>query len=166
MEQQRLLVSMQLRHSDIDLVAYGRDGRVLLLAEAKSRRGTSETWAAGLRKNMLSHGVLPASQYFLIATPEWMYFWNDKQTDAVEMQPQVTVDASTVLKPYSQRLHQELSDIGPEAFEYLVLAWLQDVARPDRGATGFAGEQGDASSQWLAELSKSLKEAAIELNPH
>lgn len=35
-------------HSGIDFVAYDREGRVLVLAEAKSRRGTSESWAARL----------------------------------------------------------------------------------------------------------------------
>src|SRR5689334_19494299 len=61
--------------SGIDIVAYDQEGRVLLLAEAKSRGGTSESWAARLRKNMLSHGILPWAKYFLIATPERMYFW-------------------------------------------------------------------------------------------
>jgi len=56
----------------IDFVAYDREGRVVLLAEAKNRRGTSEQWAAGLRRNMLAHGVLPRTEYFLIVTPERM----------------------------------------------------------------------------------------------
>jgi hypothetical protein len=154
---------MPVRHNNIDFIAYDRDGRVLLLAEAKSRHGTSESWAAGLRRNMLSHGLLPASKYFLIATPERLYLWRQEKPDPSEVPPQVTVDAEKVLKPYFQKLQQEPSKIGPEAFEHLVLAWLKDIARsvtPDRHPP-----QEDASSQWLAELSRSLKEADIELNP-
>lgn len=66
------------QNAPIDFIAYNRDGTVVLLAEAKSRRGTSEAWAAKLRRNMLAHGVLPKSQYFLIATPERMYGWRQE----------------------------------------------------------------------------------------
>jgi hypothetical protein len=59
---------MPSQHSDIDFVACDRDSRVVLLAEAKSRGGASERWAARLRRNMLSHGILPWAKYFLIAT--------------------------------------------------------------------------------------------------
>ncbi len=156
---------MPVRHSNIDFIAYDRDGRVLLLAEAKSRHGTSESWAAGLRRNMLSHGLLPASKYFLIATPERLYLWRQEKPDAAEAPPQVTVDAEKVLEPYFQKLQQEPSKIGPEAFEHLVLAWLRDIAKSDRVTPDRHPLQEDASSQWLAELSTSLKEADIELNP-
>ena len=47
------------RNTPIDLIAYDPTGKVVLLAEAKSRQGTSEAWAAKLRRNMLAHGVLP-----------------------------------------------------------------------------------------------------------
>jgi hypothetical protein len=41
-----------MQSSSIDFIAYRPDGKVVLLAEAKSRRGTSESWAAKLRRNM------------------------------------------------------------------------------------------------------------------
>src|ERR1039458_7027169 len=122
---------MSSEHSGIDFVAYDREGRVLLLAEAKSRSGTSKSWAARLRRNMLSHGVLPWAKYFLIATPELMYLWKQERPDLAEMPPEFTIDAANVFQPYFQKLHQEPSKIGPEAFELLVLTWLTDIARPD-----------------------------------
>lgn len=156
---------MPSHHSGIDIVAYDRDGRVLLLAEAKSRRGTSESWAAGLRRNMLSHGVLPWSKYFLIATPERVYLW--RQPNAAEVAPGVTINAERVFKPYFQRLHQEPSSIAPEAFEHLVLTWLTDIARHSDcdGDLSDSNMPKDASSAWLDELSGSLQDARIEMNP-
>ena len=157
---------MPIRHNGIDFVAYDRDGRVLLLAEAKSRHGTSESWAAGLRRNMLSHGLLPSSDYFLIATPERLYLWRQEQPERPEAPPQVTMDAEKVLEPYFRKLKQEPSKIGPEAFEHLVLSWLKDIAQSgERGTSGRNSPDEDASAQWLAELSQSLKQAEIELNP-
>src|SRR5215216_3652568 len=81
---------MPLHHTGIDFVAYDPEGRVLLLAEAKSRHGTSESWAARLRRNMLSHGMLPWSKYFLIATPERIYLWKQPQPNATEVPPEFT----------------------------------------------------------------------------
>ena len=151
---------MPSRHSGIDFVAYDREGRVLLLAEAKSRRGTSDSWAARLRRNMLSHGMLPWAKYFLIATPERMYLWKQERPNPAEMPPEFTIDAEKVLQPYFQKLHQEPSKIGPEAFELLVLTWLTDISRSrDRDLNL------DTSSAWLSELSGSLQEARIEMNP-
>ena len=146
-------------HSGIDFIAYDREGRIVLLAEAKSRRGTSEDWAARLRRNMLAHGVLPWAKYFLIATPERIYLWKQESPNAAEAPPEFSIDAEEVFQPYFRRLHQEPSKIGPEAFELLVLTWLTDIAR--------SGEQDvkEAHSSWLPGLATSLKQARFEVNP-
>jgi hypothetical protein len=108
---------------------------------------------------MLSHGVLPWAKYFLIATPELMYLWKQERPDLAEMPPEFTIDAANVFQPYFQKLHQEPSKIGPEAFELLVLTWLTDIARPDSNL------KQDTSSAWLTEFSGSLQDARIEMNP-
>jgi hypothetical protein len=151
---------MTSKQSRIDFIAYDREGRVLLLAEAKSRRGTSESWAARLRRNMLSHGMLPWAKYFLIATPEHMYLWRQERTGQHEAPPEFTIDAEKVFKPYFQRLHQGPSNIGPEAFELVVLTWLTDVARSGEQTL----KQGPGSAL-PSELTGSLQKARIEMNP-
>src|SRR5258708_14041864 len=120
---------MPSKQSSIDFIAYDRAGRVLLLAEAKSRRGTSESWAARLRRNMLSHGILPWSKYFLIATPERMYLWKQERLNPADAPPEFTIDAEKVFRPYFQKLQQEPLNIGPEAFELVVLTWLSNITR-------------------------------------
>jgi hypothetical protein len=145
--------------SSIDFVAYDKEGQVLL-AEAKSRRGTLESWAAGLRRNMLSHGILPSSKYFLIATPERMYLWKQQGTHAADSPPEFTIDAEKVFLPYFQRLHQEPVNIGPEAFELLVLTWLTDITRSGRNDLN----QGPFSAG-LSELTGSLRQARVEMHP-
>jgi hypothetical protein len=151
---------MPTQHSGIDFVAYDRDGRVVLLAEAKSRRGTSEDWATRLRRNMLAHGLLPWAKYFLIATPERMYLWKQERNNPPEAPPEFTIDAAKVFLPYFQKLRQEPSEIGPEAFELLVLTWLTDVAQSHGREL-----KEDPSSAWLSELTGSLQQARIEMNP-
>jgi hypothetical protein len=151
---------MPSQRSGIDFVAYDREGRVVLLAEAKSRRGTSEHWAARLRRNMLAHGILPPAKYFLIATPERVYLWKQERPNLAEVPPEFTIDAAKVFQPYFQRLHQEPSKIGPEAFEFLVLTWLTDMAQSDEHKP-----RQDSSSAWLSEFTGSLQQARIEMNP-
>jgi len=152
--------AMPTLNSSIDFVAYDREGQVVLLAEAKSRRGTSEAWAASLRRNMLAHGVLPWAKYFLIATPERMYLWQQEHPTSPEALPDFTIDAEKVFQPYFQKLTLESSEIGPAAFEHLVLTWLTEIARSDEGKP-----KQETSSAWLSELSRSLQEARIEMNP-
>ncbi len=109
---------------------------------------------------MLSHGVLPWAKYFLIATPERMYLWKQEHSKPVDVPPEFTIDAAKVFQPYFQKLHQEPSKIGPEAFELLVLTWLTDIAR-----SGEHNLKQDPSSTWLSELTGSLQQARIEMNP-
>jgi hypothetical protein len=108
---------------------------------------------------MLAHGVLPWAKYFLIATPERMYLWKQESPNAAAP-PEFTIDAEEVFHPYFQKLHQDPSKIGPEAFELLVFSWLTDVARSDEHNL-----KQDGSSAWLPELASSLQQAHIEMNP-
>ena len=73
---------MVLQDENIDLIAYDRTGRVVLVAEVRSKIGTSEEWAARFRSNMLEHGGFPRVLFFMIATPERMYFWDHEHQGA------------------------------------------------------------------------------------
>ena len=150
------------QRAPIDFIAYNPDGAVVLLAEAKSRRGVSESWAAKLRQNMLAHGVLPKSQYFLIATPEHMYGWRQENLPPNEVPPQFIVDAQRELAPYFARFKQDPTNIGPREFELLILSWLTDMTRSARDRP-----EGDPSLNALLEsgLISSLQQAEIEMNP-
>ena len=152
---------MPAQNAPIDFIAYDADGTVILLAEAKSRHGTSETWAAKLRRNMLAHGVLPRARYFLIATPERMYGWKQESLPLKEVPPEFTIDAQKALAPYFAKLNQNPANISPQAFELLILTWLTDIA------TAEYGTELDPSLKSLSEsgLLSSLRQAQIEMNP-
>lgn len=145
----------------IDLIAYRPDGKVVLLAEAKSRRGTSASWAAKLRRNMLAHGTLPDSQFFVIATPERIYGWRQEDLPPNEVPPQFFLDAEEVLRPYFAKLRKSPDDISPSAFELLILTWLTDISK-----SSVEQVKPDPSLAPLVEsgLLSSLHEAQIELN--
>jgi len=111
---------------------------------------------------MLAHGVLPKSQYFLIATPERMYGWRRENLTPFDAPPEFTIDAGKALGPYFSKLGQNPAQIGPAALELLVLTWLTDISRS-------SGEQpeSDPSLRSLSEsgLLASLQDADIQMNP-
>jgi hypothetical protein len=145
----------------IDFIAYDTDGKVLLLAETKSRRGTSKGWAAEFRRNMLAHDVLPSAKYFLIAIPDRMYGWEQNNLSVGEVPQQFTIDARKVLAPYFKRLNLNSETISPSAFELLIHTWLTDIAR----SAEYRAEL-DASHESMSESSlfSSLEHAQIEMN--
>lgn len=145
----------------VDLIAYDHLGRLVLLAEVKGRLGRSQHWATDLRRNMLAHGVLPQAPFFLIATPERMYFWKD-QNDRADAPPSFTLDAAQALKPYVDRLNLPSQAVGGQALEMLVASWLSDLSRAP-----IADLKLDPATQWLAEsgLLDALGAGRIELHP-
>jgi hypothetical protein len=153
---------MLTQHARIDFIAYDPDGTVVLLGEAKNRLGTTESWAAKLRRNILAHGLLPPAKYFLIATPERVYAWSQEDLPLTEVPPQFTVDVRKSLAPYFAKLKQNPAEIGPGAFDLLVLTWLADLTR-----SAVDGSELDPSLRPLSEagLLSSLRQAQIEINP-
>lgn len=150
---------MRVENIGVDFVAYNTEGAIVLLAEAKTRHGTSEAWAAKLRRNMLAHGSLPRAKYFLIITPERMYGWNQENLTIDEVSPEFVVDARRVLASYFAKFGQDPASIGPIAFDLLVREWLTDAARsPD-----YLGADSSVDSLVSSGLLSSLREAHIEM---
>jgi hypothetical protein len=144
---------------EVDLVAYGQFGRPVLLAEVKSSHQTSDRWAARFRGNLLAHGTLPRAPFFLIATPEHMYFWRQEDPNAQDEAPQFTMDATHELKPYFERFNQTPEKTGGQALELIVFSWLLDLAE-----SGQVRANQDPSLRWLSEsgLLDALRGARIE----
>ena len=119
---------MRLETRAIDFVGYNKRGEIVLLAEAKSRAGTPDTWASQLRRNILAHGELPQARFFLIATPDRIYIWKQEGPDDAEAPPSAIVDAQVALGSYFENLGRAGSQMGPQEFEFLIQSWLTDLA--------------------------------------
>jgi hypothetical protein len=150
---------MPLPTREIDLVAYDQLGQPILLAEVKSTHGTSTEWAARYRSNLLAHGTLPRAPFFLIATPDHMYFWRQQDPVSKEEPPQYTLDATHELKPYFDRFKQTPEKARGQALELILFSWLLDLAE-----SGQLRAKKDPSLWWLSEsgLLEALKRARIE----
>jgi hypothetical protein len=146
---------------EVDFVAYDDRGQAVLLVEVKSSHGpeTSGLWAARFRRNMMAHGTLPAARFFMIATPERMYFWRQEGVSLTEEPPQFTIDAAKELKPYFEKFGQTPEKTSGQALELIVFSWLNDLAD-----SGQSRAEEDVSLKWLSEsgLLGALERTRIE----
>lgn len=107
-----------------DMAILGKTGEPILLVEVKNGRGTSENWAALFRRNLIVHGSLPKTPYFIIATPERFYLWKNPPHTSEPALPDYAVDTSVVLERLLDRNKNEPESLGSAAFEILIGFWL------------------------------------------
>jgi hypothetical protein len=152
---------MALPSREVDFVAYNDHGQPVLLVEAKSLRQTSEAWAALFRRNLLAHGTLPKAPFFLIATPERLYFWRQDESGSSEELPQFTMDATSELRPYFEKFRQTPEKIGGQVLELILYSWLVDLAD-----SGQSRAKHDSSLKRLSDsgLLDALHSARIEVS--
>ena len=112
-----------------DFAVYGPDERLTTVIEAKARGGTTDTWAAQLRKNMVAHANVPRDAMFVLATPGALYLWEPK-AQLTEL-PTYQIDATALFRPYFDRAGVPSGTetvVDPMVFEMIVNSWLQDLA--------------------------------------
>lgn len=110
-----------------DLVAYDAEGQIALVAEIKNRPGASRAWAAQMRRNLLAHGSIPNSRYFLLALPDRFYLWRDAGNTPGEMEPSYELDATLFLQPYYAEAQLSPNSVSGQSFELIVAAWLNGL---------------------------------------
>lgn len=131
-----------------DLLVNNRDNQPTLIVEVKSKTGTSSEWATKLRRNILAHGNLPSVPYFLIVFPDKFYLWiNNTGVDLIEeKEPNYTIDASSILQPYFQKIGIQNNQIREQSLELIIASWLNELIYSQE-----ALEYVKKSQRWLIE---------------
>lgn len=116
-----------------DFVVTSRDGRVVLVVEAKRRANASREWATQMRHNLSAFGAVRDAPYFLLALPDKFFLW--KHPPALQAAPpDYEFDARPALKPYLELLHYPVEELSPTSFESVVRLWLEDLVREHGGS--------------------------------
>ena len=110
-----------------DLVAYDAEGQITLVAEIKNRAGTSRAWATQMRRNLLAHGVMPHSRFFLLALPDRFYLWRDAGNAPEPVEPSYELDATPFLQPYYEEAQLSPDNVSGLSFELIVTSWLNEL---------------------------------------
>jgi hypothetical protein len=107
-----------------DLVVYSPDDRIQLVVEVKNKKGADDNWAAQIRRNLLVHGMIPGSHFFLLALPEYLYLWRPSKS-VQPIPPDYKVPSRQALKPYLD--DTDLLDLNEHSLELLLSSWLTDI---------------------------------------
>jgi len=114
-----------------DFVLYDRHGRLAAIIEVKAKRGTSSKWAAEFRRNLLAYESFRDAPFFLLVTPDRLYLWKEapKTSDAsVSLKPpDFELDTNLLFRRYLERAGLKLEDVSGQAFELIVMSWLEDL---------------------------------------
>lgn len=119
-----------------DFMVYTRGNDLVLVVEVKAPKNESEQWAATLRRNLLAHGAVPDSPFFLLVLPEHVYLWKNSP-GIPEVAPTFVARTKDLLDPYLPTLDYDYSRLSESSLELAVRSWLTDVTNPShREQTG------------------------------
>ncbi len=111
----------------IDFAAYDKDGQLALVVEIKSRLHTSADWAARIRRNLFSHGIVPRSEYFMLAMPDNLYLWHDRRPGSEAADPDYIINPKPLFKRYLDVVIEEAIALRDESLAILVGSWIGDL---------------------------------------
>lgn len=110
-----------------DLLGYDKNNQLVLITEIKKRLPATEEWATQLRRNILAHGFIPDTQYFLVVLPDRLYLWKNAGVTPELVKPDYSGDTSVLLGPYYLESGLSPEDVSGQTFEILVASLLRDL---------------------------------------
>lgn len=110
-----------------DLVAYSPNGEIVLIVEVKAKTKTSRLWATQMRRNLLAHGMIPNSRFFLLALPDRLYLWKNVSNLPELVEPSYEMNATPFFKPYFENAGINAEDLSSQSFELIVVSWLNEL---------------------------------------
>lgn len=124
----------------VDIVVRSPNNDIKLIVEVKGLGHSSPDWAAKFRRNLLTHNVIPKSEYFLLALPDFLYLWRQVNTSDV-VPPDYTAKTISVLQRYLTSLDGEPKYIAEEGLQLALASWLRDATfsynRPPVGSDAY-----------------------------
>jgi hypothetical protein len=110
-----------------DVAAYDKDGQLALVIEAKSRLHTTTDWAAKMRRNLFVHGIVPKSSYFMLAMPDNLYLWRDKETGVEPVKPDYAISPEPLFRRYLDSANINSLKLGEQSLAILMNSWISDL---------------------------------------
>jgi hypothetical protein len=114
-----------------DVIIYDRDGKSAAAIEIKKKSGTGQEWASRLRRNILAHSTGWSARFFVIATPDRLYIWDQESASEPDDPPSSVLDARPLLAPFFERAGLEPEETAGHAFELVVGEFLSDLLVPE-----------------------------------
>lgn len=117
---------MEESRSRADFVVESPDCGIRLVVEAKNTAAPTPEWLARYLHNLFTRGVIPRSDYVLLALRDHLYLWRRPDPD-VQRPPDFEGETAAILAPYLRMIPNRLETMTESGFELLVYAWLADL---------------------------------------
>ena len=114
-----------------DMAIYDKAGQLALVVEAKNKLDTTSDWAARMRRNLLAHGLMPNTRFFLLALPDRFYLWKDAGVIPEIGPPHYEIDPKPLLRPYYNDTDPLNGLLTGASFELVVSSWLNTLLQTD-----------------------------------
>jgi hypothetical protein len=111
-----------------------------------------------MRRNLLTHALIPNAPYFLLALPDISYLWPDSHTQSGVALPNYEFKTKDILFPYVNQTNLSLDNLNEYSFELLIVSWLQEMINSE-----LPEKKNGSSLQWLYDsgLYEAIKGGAI-----
>lgn len=143
-----------------DFAVFSPDRQLQLVVEVKGTPTSDELWAAKFRRNLLTHGAVPTSPYFLLVLPDNLYLWSQPRSSADAL-PDFSADTATVLNRYltTRSNSPTRATLSERGLELAVGSWLSDLTSSENWLVTDMPE-----SEWLktSGLSEKIRTGSIE----
>jgi hypothetical protein len=123
----RPLPSFAMSPAPADIAVFSKDRRPVLVVEVKdsSMYSTAEL-AAGLRRSLMAHHLLPDVPFFMLATPIQIFLWRGAAHPGAY--PTYSSATKPVLDSYGSRHTNREKPVRGGALEIVMFSWLSDLA--------------------------------------
>lgn len=110
-----------------DIVVFSRDKRPILVVELKDTGAyTTPESAAGVRRSLMAHGLLPDAPFFMLVTPIKQFLW--PKIAAPHDLPGFTAPSTSILDHYAAPRPSRPKQGRGGALEIVIFSWLSDLA--------------------------------------
>ncbi|MFP4437459.1 MAG: hypothetical protein ACLFVO_09450 [Chloroflexaceae bacterium] len=137
---------MTTRADIADIAVYDKQDQLVLVGEVKNKLAAAPEWAGRFRRNILAHGIYPSAPFFLFAFPDTFYLWTASHQPLEYTEPDFTIDARPLLRPYFEQAGVQPEQISESSLELIIAAWLDEIIH-----TTVAPEALTAGQPWLIE---------------
>ena len=103
-----------------DIAVFSADYLLQLVIEIKTKKNATAEWGMQYRRNLLVHGSLPSSPFFMFVMPDQIFLWTNINKN-LERNPDYQLKTTAV---FGQSVMADLEDISQDGLELITRSWL------------------------------------------
>jgi hypothetical protein len=80
-----------------------------------------------MRQNILAHGLMPFSRYFMLVLPDKLYLWKNVDTNTERLEPTYETSSEPMFYPYFKKAKLNPEVMGENSFVLIVASWINEL---------------------------------------